>query len=295
MDSIYPFSLFNTSQKGRLVILDECARSILRHHNYPALINHYLLELMTLGCILGNDTKTKALITLQITADKSSPISTLVVDLEHEGGMRAYARFDENLLAQFDINTPLQTLFENGHMLLNVDFEKDNNRYQAVVELRGKTLTESMGHYCKQSDQIPSHFNVHIAAVDKGLPKGRLAVGIMLQQLPLKQDALMQDREKALDEWTTALLFLKSLKNTEALAENLTAHKLLYRLFHEAQLEEYSPKEIYKKCRCNQEKIENIIKSFTPQEQQSLVEDGTIAVNCEFCSTIYKINPLTLH
>lgn len=294
MDSIYPFSLFNTSQKGRLVVLDECARSILKQHNYPAIVNHYLLELMALVSILGSDTKTKALITLQITADKTSPISTLVVDLEHEGGMRAYARFDEKRLETLDKNTPMQTLFENGHLLFNVDFEQDNNRYQAVVELCGKTLTESMTHYCKQSDQIPSHFNVQIADVYPTLPKGRLALGIMLQQLPIPQDALVQDREKALDEWTTSLLFLNSLKNAEALTEH-TAHKLLYRLFHEAILEEYTPKELYKKCRCHQEKIENVIKSFSPQEQKSLVEDGVIAVNCEFCSTVYKIDPLTLH
>lgn len=295
MDSVYPFSLFNTSQKGRLVVLSDCARAILEQHNYPPVVNHYLLELMALISILGSDTKAKALTTLQITADKTSPISTLVVDFEHEGGMRAYARFDETLLAKYDANQSIETLFENGHMLLNVDFEKDHNRYQAVVELAGKTLTESMAHYCKQSDQIPSHFNVQIASVKNGLPKGRLALGVMLQQLPLAQDALMQDREKALDEWTTSLLFLNSLKNTEALSEDLTAHKLLYRLFHEALLEEYSPKEIYKKCRCTYEKIEKIIKSFTPQEQKSLIEDDTIAVNCEFCSTIYKIDPLMLH
>lgn len=295
MDAVYPFSLFQTSQKGRLVLLDNVARSILVQHQYPKLVNHYLLELMSLISIMGSDPKTKALTTLQITADKDSPITMLVVDLEHAGGMRAYGRFDKNKLVNCSLETPLNELFLKGHMLFNIDFEKDNNRYQAAVDLSGKTLTESMAYYCQQSDQIPSQFNVHIKELKTDdLPEGRLASGIMLQQLPIDPQKNAADREQYIDEWTTSVHFMKTLKNDEALSNDLGAHKLLYRLFHDANLNEYTPRLLHKKCRCSLEKVEKLIKSFPEKEQQALIEDGKITVDCEFCSAVYKIDPATI-
>lgn len=291
MDMIVPFSLFNTSQKGRMMVLDEVARSILVQHDYPFIVNHYLLELMALAGVMGADQKTKALTTIQVVADKDSPISTLVVDIENEGGMRAYARFSKEAVQNIDCaNTLLTDVFKNGHMLFNIDFEQNNNRYQAAVDLSGKTLTESMAYYCKQSDQIPSQLLTHIANVTEGLPKGRLALGIMLQQLPLPEHTLPEKRDHYIDEWMTSLHFLNTLKSDEALNSQLTCHDLLYRLFHDAFLQEYTHKILLKKCCCSLEKVEKLIGSFPEKEQESLIENGQITVDCEFCSAVYKID-----
>ena len=292
MDAVYPFSLFQTSQKGRLVLLDNVARNILDQHQYPKLVNHYLLELMSLASIMGSDTKTKALTTLQITADQDAPITMLVVDLEHDGGMRAYARFNKETLKKCTLETPLTEIFLKGHMLFNIDFEKDNNRYQAAVDLSGKTLTESMAHYCKQSDQIPSQFSVNIKPLSgDSLPKGRLASAIMLQQLPIEPQKTATDREHYIDEWATSVQFMNTLKEEEALSNDLSAHKLLYRLFHDSSLNEYTPRKLHKKCRCSLKKVEKLIKSFPEKEQKSLIENGKITVDCEFCSAVYTIDP----
>ncbi len=48
-------------------------------------------------------------------------------------------------------------------------------------------------------------------------------------------------------------------------------------------------------CRCSQERIETVLKSFEPAEREDMVEpDGLIHVTCEFCSKVYAIAPATL-
>ena len=45
-------------------------------------------------------------------------------------------------------------------------------------------------------------------------------------------------------------------------------------------------------CRCSRERIEGVLRSFAPEERADMVEDdGQIRVTCEYCSSIYVIDP----
>ncbi|CAO5674426.1 MAG: 33 kDa chaperonin [Holosporales bacterium] len=287
-DFVLPFSLFNVSQKGRIVCLKDEAKKIIDQHDYPNIVNHYILEMLGLITVLGSDSKTKSLVTLQISADKESPISLLVADLEHDGGIRAYARFDEEQLKNLSINAPLLDVFKNGRMIFTVDFEKDTSRYQAVVELNGKTLTECMGHYCKQSDQIPTNIKVFVHDFKDSInSKTPLVLSLMVQQLPLDQTLLSDERDKKIEEWITIIHFLNTLKAEEALDCSISPQILLNRLFHEADLSIYQEKPLSFKCRCSKEKVEHVLNSFSQSDVESLKEDNKVLINCEFCSTTY--------
>ncbi|MBP9752256.1 MAG: Hsp33 family molecular chaperone HslO, partial [Proteobacteria bacterium] len=275
-DFVLPFSLFDVSQKGRIVCLKDEALKIIDQHQYPQIVNHYLLEILGLICVLGSDSKTKSIVTLQVSADKDSPISLLVADLEHNGGIRAYARFNEEKLKDLASPPPLQDIFLNGRMLFTVDFENDTSRYQAVVELKGETLTDCMAHYSKQSDQIPTDIKVFVQDSKSHLNGSRLVLAIMLQQMPIDQSALNDERDQKIEEWITILHFLKTLKAHEALNEDVSANTLLQRLFHEASLNIYNEKPLFFKCRCSREKVEQVIQSFKEEELNDLKEDGKI-------------------
>ena len=49
---------------------------------------------------------------------------------------------------------------------------------------------------------------------------------------------------------------------------------------------------LYERCRCSSSRILEMLKRFTPEEQQAMVgDDGQIGVTCEFCSTRYHFAP----
>src|SRR3954470_23128375 len=92
-DFVLPFQLENASIRGRLVRLKGSLKDILDRHNYPPLVNRMLEELVALGVGLASLFKFEGVFTLQVSGD--GPLRLMVVDVTHEGEIRACARFDE--------------------------------------------------------------------------------------------------------------------------------------------------------------------------------------------------------
>ena len=45
-------------------------------------------------------------------------------------------------------------------------------------------------------------------------------------------------------------------------------------------------------CRCSQERIETVLRSFGEEERADMIEaDGKIRVTCEYCSRVYAVAP----
>jgi len=102
-DFVLPFQLEKVSIRGRLVRLKGSLHEILARHNYPPLVNRLLEELIALTAALANLFKFEGVFTLQIKGD--GPVRLLVVDISHEGGIRACARFDEKAVSKLPIST----------------------------------------------------------------------------------------------------------------------------------------------------------------------------------------------
>ena len=48
-------------------------------------------------------------------------------------------------------------------------------------------------------------------------------------------------------------------------------------------------------CRCSQERIDGVLRSFPAEERAEMVEpDGQIQVTCEYCSRAYEIEPASM-
>ena len=70
---------------------------------------------------------------------------------------------------------------------------------------------------------------------------------------------------------------------------------LLWRLFHEDGVRLFQPTRLKAFCRCSQERIMAVLKSFPQAERAEMVEDdGHIRVTCEYCSRTYEIAPAGL-
>jgi molecular chaperone Hsp33 len=72
----------------------------------------------------------------------------------------------------------------------------------------------------------------------------------------------------------------------------LSGERLLFRLFHERGVKVFRERALDEFCRCSTERIERLLKSFTPDERADMVgDDGRIGVTCEFCATQRHFDP----
>ena len=54
----------------------------------------------------------------------------------------------------------------------------------------------------------------------------------------------------------------------------------------------FPPRRLHATCRCSQERVLGMLKSFPPAELADMVEgDGAIHVTCEYCSRVYAVTP----
>ena len=98
-------------------------------------------------------------------------------------------------------------------------------------------------------------------------------------------------RRQENDDWVKARLLLDTVEAHELLDPQLSAEQLLYRLYHEDGVTAYPATPLERYCSCSQESITRMLARFPAEDQADMVENGEIAVTCEFCSTTYQVQP----
>jgi molecular chaperone Hsp33 len=122
--------------------------------------------------------------------------------------------------------------------------------------------------------------------------KGRTwrAGGAMIQYIA--EDIARGDTEEA---WEREQALFETLGEEELVDPDLSAERLLYRLFHEDGVRLFKPKQLRAFCRCSHDRIVGMLRSFSADERVDMVEsDGVIRVTCEYCSRVYEIEPATV-
>ena len=76
---------------------------------------------------------------------------------------------------------------------------------------------------------------------------------------------------------------LGSCTDPELVDRDLTAHRLLYRLFHEDGVRVFSTRSVQFSCRCSEQKVERVLRALSDEELEDLMVDGLVTVTCEFC------------
>lgn len=110
----------------------------------------------------------------------------------------------------------------------------------------------------------------------------------MIQRLPLPSHISAEEKERLDDEWIHAMSLVGSLTKTELLNRQLTNEDLLYRLFWENGVRVYDPVSYISQCRCSEEKIFTMLRTFKAEEIKEMVLNEKIEVTCEFCGRHYE-------
>lgn len=302
-DLILPFAVTPLDVRGRVTRLGAAADHILTKHDYPEPVSRLVGEALALCALLGSSLKMDGRFQLQTRTD--GPVDMLVVDFDAPDRLRAFARFDAERLAA-DQRLSSADLLGRGHLALTIDRGPEMSRYQGVVSLEGQGLEAAADQYFKQSEQIPTF--VRLAVAQNVTETGSVwrVGGLMLQFLPESEERKRQadldpgDAPEGTvvaafsedDAWSEAKALASTVEDHELVDPTLSSERLLYRLFHERGVSVFEPQDLRDACRCSTERIEGMLRSFTPAERHDMIgPDGKIGVTCEFCGTHREFNP----
>ena len=308
-DSILPFEIAALDLRGRVVRLGPAIDTILRAHDYPVPVAKLVGEAVVLTVLLGSALKLEGRFILQTRSD--GPVRMLVVDFATPGRVRACAHFDAERVADAMATGTADPgrLLGHGHLAMTIDQGPDMSRYQGLVALEGKDLEHAAHEYFLRSEQIPTRVRLAVGEeVTAGAGKPRhcwRAGGMLLQFLPkIPERARQPDLDPGdapegtvphtlpEDEaWVEGRSLIATVEDVELIDPDVSAERLVYRLFHERGVRVFRATTLDAACSCSRPGVASMLKSFPQNDRDQMVENGKITVTCEFCNSTYVFEP----
>jgi molecular chaperone Hsp33 len=305
-DTILPFTVAALELRGQVVRLGPVVNEILARHNYPPPVAKLVGEAIVLTVLLGSTLKLEGRFILQTQTD--GPVRMLVIDFRSPGKVRACARFDAAQVAAAIAAGKADpgALMGRGHLAMTVDQGPDMNRYQGVVALDGGDLEAAAHEYFLRSEQIPTRVRLAVGEeYSAGTGHRWRAGGMLLQFLPLAAERARQmdldpgdapeDAAPHMapedDAWVEGRALMATVEDLELLDPELSSEQLVYRLFHEHGVRVFRSRDLRAECSCLRTGVETMLRNFSQDDRDHMVENGVISVTCEFCSANYAFAP----
>ncbi len=271
----------------RLVRLDQTLGEVLAAHDYPPAIRHLLAEALVVGALVGgliDEADGQMTMQAQTTA---GVVKMLVCDYR-AGAIRGYVDFDDDRLAELGTNATLEALFGSGFLAITFDVPDRGGRYQGIVPLEGKSLSEACESYFMQSEQVPTL--VRVAVQTDG--ERTLAAALLAQHFPDGEVGRERLHVRLTHpHWQHVEVMASSIRHEELLDEKAPLEALVWRLFHEEdEVRVFPGAVITRGCRCSLEHYQSILARFPEQERAEMRDEhGAILVDCAFCSKVFTI------
>jgi len=274
--------------RGRLVRLGETIDAILSAHAYPEPVAALLGEACALAALIGSSLKFEGRLIVQAQGD--GPVRYVVADYDTRGHLRGYCRFDEAEVAavsQGFARPGARTLLGEGLFVMTLDRGPDFERTQGITPIEGESLSLAAEHYFQQSEQIPTRVRLAVGSIVTDDGTAWRAGGALIQLIA--GDAARGSTEEA---WDRSRALFQTLGDDELIDPTVSPETLLFRLFHEDGVRLEDPRALQAVCRCSKDRIGTVLSSFSPEEREEMVEpDGKIRVTCEYCATVYELEP----
>jgi molecular chaperone Hsp33 len=270
MDSLQNFIFEHANIRGEIAHLDLTYSTILQQRNYPPIIRNWLGEALVSCLLLTGTIKFEGQLSVQFQGDSRLPL--LLAQCDHQGNLRAYAKFEENLS-----DKDYASAFLEGKMAITINQYTNTESYQSLVPIKSTSLAEILMHYFIHSEQITT--GIWLAVKDNK------AAGMLIQLLP------GQNSEQREEFWEYAMQIGKTITEDELL--NLDNETLLHRLYHETELRIFEPTFARFHCSCTVEKMQQAIKILGQKEANKILQDQEkIEIHCEFCNHHYSFDAI---
>jgi molecular chaperone Hsp33 len=271
-DTLQRFIFEHANIRGEIVHIENTFQTIMNQRDYPPMVKNLLGEAIVSCLLLASSIKFEGSLNLQFQGDARLPL--LLVQCDHLLNIRAFAKFTEGLEI-----IDYATAFLQGQMVLTISQDNQTQVYQSVVPIQATSMSENLMTYFAQSEQVASR--VWLAVNDQ------MAAGMLLQLMP-GQDTLQREQF-----WEYAVQLGQTVSEEELL--NLDNQTLLYRLYNETEIRLFDTRTTRFKCRCNQEKMKQVIKTLGEEDANALLkEKGGIEISCDFCNQKYNFDAIDI-
>lgn len=271
-DQLERFIFENTAVRGNLVRLNTTWLSIVERHNYPPILRNLIGELLAASALLAATLKFKGSLILQIQG--KGAISLLVVECTSDLGLRATAKWDENISS----NITLSELMGGGTCVITLVPEDGGQSYQGIVPLEGENVAQIITNYMLRSEQLETAIWLAVGS--------DCATGMLLQKMP---EQPMHDA----DDWNRLVQLASTVKAEEM--SSLDAKTLLYRLFSEDDIRLFEPQPVRFQCTCSSQNVASALRMLGKDDMMALLsERGKVEVNCEFCNQRYEFDQIDI-
>lgn len=277
LDQLHRYVFNEANVRGELVRLDESLQAILQSNTYPKPLQSLLAELATATCLLAATIKFTGEISVQIQA--KGAMNYAVINATHDLTMRGVARWDESLS---NLPDTFSELVSEGVLIITITPD-EGERYQGMVALDKPSLSECLEGYFTQSEQLATKVVMFSDIEDVAMAK---AAGFLLQVLPTSAEATSQN-----DNFEHLATLTETMSVEEVLS--LPVEDVLYRLYHQEDVELYPAAPVIFKCTCSREKSAHALRNVEKEELLAIVaEDGDIKMNCQYCHAEYRFDAI---
>lgn len=266
-DLLHRFMLERAGVRGVWVRLEHAWQAIQARATYPNGVLHRLGETCTAAALFTGHIKVDGRLSVQMRG--TGALRTLFAECTAEGTLRGIARYEEPVPLAL---TP-QAFGEDSLLAITIETlapgAREPVRYQGVVSLEANSLAEAFENYFLQSEQLPTR--ILLAA------SGTHTAGLLLQMLP--------NQKNDDDAWPRVSALFETLGNDELL--NTSHETLLWRLFHEENVQLLDHKELEFGCSCSRTRVEEVMRSLGTDEAMASLEQDLATVHCDFCGQAY--------
>ncbi|MDF2179211.1 Hsp33 family molecular chaperone HslO [Aliiglaciecola sp. CAU 1673] len=271
-DHLYRYLFSKAHVRGELVRLDASYKAILSAQQYPEPVQRLLGELMAATSLLTATLKFEGDIAVQLQSE--GPVKYAVINGTHQQALRGVARWDG------DVPEDFSQMFKKGLLAITIT-PKEGERYQGMVALDKPSLAECLEAYFAQSEQLATRVILR-TQLAQGESK---AAGMLLQILPMV--------ESAKEEFEHLVQITDTISDDELF--NLPVNDILYRLYHQEEVEMFTPQPVLFKCSCSKERSASALASVDKQDLLELVrQDGCVVLNCQYCHAEYKFDAIDI-
>ncbi len=267
-NTLTKFSFDNTNINGQVVTLCSRYRDVISTKKYSQDVSLLLGEFFVAVCLLSASLKYNGRLILQ--AHELRGMASIMAECNSRNDIRGIVRGNLSTLSN---HVDFYELFKEGTLRLTVEPES-GKRYQGIVPVSGKTLSNCLEYYFEQSEQLKTKIKL-VANMEA-------AAGILLQKLPQQTP-----NEQCSQDWIEKSILLETLRKEEQI--KLSHNDQLTSLFPNDAVRILSIKNPNFRCSCSRERILKALHALSYKETQSIFEEGdSISVNCEFCNKNYE-------
>ncbi|MBE2898761.1 Hsp33 family molecular chaperone HslO [Pasteurellaceae bacterium 20609_3] len=274
-DSLYRFLFQNRAVRGEWVRLNRTFTDTLNTHDYPTAVRNLLGEMMVATALLTATLKFEGEITVQIRGD--GPLKLALINGDDQLQLRALARCDGEIAD----DASLHAMVGNAVLLIAIN-PRQGERYQGIVELGKPSVSECLQDYFERSEQLKTALCIKTGVYDGE----SVAAGMLLQVMP---DGIGEQ-----DDLQHLQVLMETAKAEELFG--LSAEEMLYRLYHEEEVELFPKSAVRFHCGCSQERSGGALMLLSDDEIDDILAEhnGSIDMRCECCGTHYYFNKDTI-